>query len=403
MLPRLLQSRAALWVCGPLALCLLVAFSLEEVTNDPPPLDPRFVQIRGDSDGGSSSSVVPFADYEGSVVLVSGEVLCDEPGVLDMDLWRVDPKSSGDRVHLGKVPAVMAGSFELRVPQDFGPLWIEVLRDLTGDGPSMDDLFGRVVLEVGSSSMDGIELVLAVGGVEGLMGGGGQAGGAGAAGTGGPMHVAMPPGAEGSDTGMGRVSDSGLSQPSDTGMEHLDVQPGAPGGEAHPHEEIPLGEGESDTPHVEAEPGAPGGGEHPHIEAPPGAPGGGGEHVHDAGARPGGSAPSGPAADPFSSVPGPRVTLSGTITYAGADTVLDLDVFRTDASGPGGRVFVGKKKLSPGAFVLEIPSSFEIISFEVFLDATGDGPSADDPFAACPCNPVNLSRGDVDGLIIHLK
>ena len=64
---------------------------------------------------------------------------------------------------------------------------------------------------------------------------------------------------------------------------------------------------------------------------------------------------------------------------------------------------MGKKKLSPGAFVLEIPSSFEIISFEVFLDATGDGPSADDPFAACPCNPVNLSRGDVDGLIIHLK
>jgi hypothetical protein len=362
-LPR--GRRAAWWIGAPAVLALLLAFSLEEVSDDPAPLDPRFYQGGGTSAVGPGPGVVPFSDYDGEMVAVRGVLVADEAGGLDLDLWQVDPSAPGSRVHLGKIGVEGPGPFEIEVPVDFGTLQIESFRDQSGDGPSMDDPFGRVECQVGASDVEGLELVLEEGGM-------------------GRHHGGPPPGGE---------------SPQSAGPEHVDMPPG--GSDAA---EAPSGEGAD---HVEAAPGAPGGGEHQHVEAPPGAPGGGGDHVHIPDAPPEGAPPGSGAAgarDPFSGTGGPRVRISGTIVYHGdPGATLDLDIFRAESGGPGGRAFVGKQKLSPGPFVLEVPRSFEAVTLEIFHDATGDGPSSDDPFAACPCNPIKLRKGDQDGIEIVLE
>ena len=408
-LPGWLHGRAAWWVGAPLVLGLLVAFSLEEVTDSPPPLDPRFVQGGGASGVGPGPGLVPFSDYDGDMVVVKGTLIADAAGALDLDLWKVDPSAPGSRTHLGKVAIEGPGPFQLEVPVDFGILQIESFRDLNGDGPSMDDPFGRTECEVGSGTVDGVELVLELGGMGQHHGGplsggpdGTPSGGPDGTSSGGPEHQDMPPGGEGGEGG-----EAGL------GAEHQEAAEGAPGGEDRVHVEMPPGGGEADPPpsgsedEGAADAGAADAGAAEHVEAPPGAPGGGDGPVHDPAARPDGAAPgaapSGAGRDPFASIDGPRVVVSGTIVYANAAAVMDLDIFRNDPSGPGGRAFVGKKKLSPGPFELNVPRSFGKISLEVFLDATGDGPSADDPFAACPCNPLNLSRGDVHAIEIHVE
>ena len=361
MRPLSLRARRLAWGLGaPAVLALLVAVSLEEVTDDPPPLDPRFVQGGGESGVGPGPGLVPFADYEGETVTVRGTLVSDDSSAADLDLWQIDPDAPGSRAHLGKVPVTGPGPFELEVPVGFGTLQIESFQDKAGDGPTDDDPFGRVDCQVADADVDGVELVLEAGAL-------------------GRMHTG-PPGGEGGEGGGGPV--------------HVEMPPG--GHDASP--EPNPGEGA----HNEAEAGAPGGDQHQHVEAAPGAPGGGGDHVHIPDAQPAGG-PPGAGTDPFASSEGPRVTLSGTLLYADAGAVLDFDIFRNDPSGPGGRAFVGKKKVQPGPFSFEVPQSFGTVSIEVFLDATSDGPSADDPFAVCPCNPVDLSKGDVDGIQIRVE
>jgi hypothetical protein len=392
-LPR--GRRAAWWIGSPAVLAVMLAVSLEEVTDSPEPLDPRFYQGGGTSAVGPGPGVVPFSDYDGETVSVRGVLIADDAGGLDLDLWQVDPSVPGSRVHLGKIGVEGPGPFSIEVPVDFGTLQIESFRDQAGDGPTMDDPFGRVECEVGSADVEGLELVLEAGGM-GQHHGGPPPGGDSPQAS-GPEHVEMPPGGEGGAE-----------------AEHQDAEPGAPGGGEHVHvdmppggldaAEAPSGEGAD---HQEAAPGAPGGGEHQHVEAPPGTPGGGGDHVHIPDAQPEGAPPGFGAAgarDPFASAEGPRVRISGTVVYTrDPAAMLDLDIFRADTGGPGGREFVGKQKLSPGAFVLEVPRSYEAITLEVFHDATGDGPSSDDPFASCSCNPIKLRKGDQDGIEIVLE
>jgi hypothetical protein len=104
--------------------------------------------------------------------------------------------------------------------------------------------------------------------------------------------------------------------------------------------------------------------------------------------------------DPFAAIPGPRVKIQGTIQASNSQALLDIDLFRSDPTGPGGRAFVGKIKRTPGAFEIQVPASFGEVRIDVFQDLASDGPSPGDPFAACPCNPVNLSKGDVKGIVI---
>ena len=369
-LPPALWGRRALWAASPIALGLFVVAGLEEVTAEPPTLDPRFYQGGGTSAVGPGPGLVPFADYDGEMVGVAGIVVASSAGSMDLDLWQVDPSAPGSRTHLGKIPIEGPGPFSIEVPIGFGKLQIESFRDLTGDGPSVDDPFGRVACDVGQEPVSELELILEEGGMAQHHGGPSADGGPGPSSS-GPEHAEVPPGGEGGD-----------------GAEHVDAAPGAPGGETHQHVEMPPGGGEA-APTSGAE-------GHEHVEMPPGGAGGTGGSEHE-------EAAPGTDHDPFASVDGPRIKLTGTIHFADATAVLDLDMFRTDASGPGGRSFLGKKKIAPGGFELSVPRAFDEISMEVFHDATGDGPSMDDPFAACSCNPVDLGDGDVDGIEIRVE
>lgn len=400
-----LHGPAGWWVGAPVLLGLLLAVSLEEIHDEAAPLDPRYYQ-----GGGTTASVgpgpgqVPFADYEGDLVEVSGNVVFDAVGSVDLDLWKIEPDAPGQRSHLGKIPLGAIGPFSLDVPKGFGALQIEAFRDVKGDGPSADDPFGQVACDVGSESVEGLELVLEVGGFSLAMGG--PPGDA-------PPHGEGEPGEQG---GGGPVHVEVLPDDAAGGPEHVDAPPGTPGGEGREHVEVqpedaaggpehseaePGAPGGEERDHVEAAPGTPGGDERAHAEAEPGADGGDGGVVHDPSAGPASAPGAGP--DPFGSVEGPRVKVRGTLVYADAGAVVDLDVFRVDPAGPGGRAFVGKKKLRPGAFEIELPRSFDKVTLEVFVDAGGDGPSSDDPFAACPCNPLDLSKGDVDGIEIQVQ
>jgi hypothetical protein len=289
----------------------------------------------------------PFAEYEGPTVALSGGVAAPVAKSVDLDFWKPDPTAAGSRAHLGKL-TVEPGGFSLKVPSSFGPLQIEAFQDLTGDGPTPDDPFGRLDLVVRAAALTNLKLTLAV----------------------------------------GAMAASGSA-------EHTEAAPGAPGGEAHTHvEAAPGAPGGDPTAGVhDAAPGAPGGEAHPHVEAAPGAPGG------DTSAAP---STAQPAPDPFATVAGPRVRVSGTVVYPDARALLDMDIFQIEPNVQGGRAFVGKQKVAAGDFVLSLPVSFGKVDLEVFLDRGGDGPTPGDPFATCPANPISLTSGDVKGLRIEV-
>lgn len=315
---------------------LACAACLERVTDSPPALDPRFYESgeQPSGQGSGSETLVPFAGYDGPKIKVSGVIRSDKILPVDLDLWKLDPRSPGNREHLGKIPIALPGAFVLEVPPDLGGLQVEAFHDLTGDGPTNDDPFGATVVTVGPTDVEGLEIRL-------VPGARGQASSP-AGGANGPVHVEAPPGAPG-------------------GAPVAPPAGGAPPEGAPPPQGSPTPQAGSPTPMPENRP------------------------------------------DPFASVEGPRVALGLVLEYGDPAAVVDLDVFRVDPQGPGGRAFAGKVKASPGPVELKVPTSFGKVTVEAFVDPAGDGPTAGDPFAACPCNPVDLSRGDQAGIRIQLR
>jgi hypothetical protein len=141
---------------------------------------------------------------------------------------------------------------------------------------------------------------------------------------------------------------------------------GKPGGGAPPN----PGEGVA--------PGAP-------APAAPGAPGG----------AEGGAAPAGMHGNDTVRFPeGPRVRLTGTIV-ASRDLPVILDVFQPAPSAQGGRTYLGRATVAPGAFSLEVPRDFGPLELEAYQDLTGDSRSADDP-AVRTERPVDVGGSDAD-------
>ncbi len=108
-----------------------------------------------------------------------------------------------------------------------------------------------------------------------------------------------------------------------------------------------------------------------------------GEFVHD------------PNADPssalFGDYEGDTVTVTGIVTSE-VDAAVDVDVQTSDPSSAGGMTQLGKVLMeAPGEITFAAPVDFGDLTLQAFQDATGDGPSDDDPFAA-----VSLTIGDTD-------
>lgn len=286
-------------------MALLLVGCLERVTGEAVPLDPRFVANQPGAAGGENAGPegggggqTPFADYEGDMVWVKGTIVADELVPVDLDVRVPDPTAPGGAQGMGKLLLEGPGEFELKVPKDLGQLELQAFQDPDADGPSEDDAFGEVDIEVEGVDVTDVVMTLEVGARAG------------------PNHVEAPPGA-GSD------------------------QPPPPSGD-QPQD-----------------------------------------------------------GDPFEGMEGPYVTISGSIESS-SDMRVDLDLFQTDPTVPGGRKLLGKLKRNPGAFEIQIPLSIGSLELVAMVDVDADGPSGSDPQAQYSGNPIDLSQGDVADIVLNL-
>jgi hypothetical protein len=385
---------------------------------------------RGQATAAGGGGLKPFAGYEGEKVWIRGSVEGGRELSVALDFWVVKPDSPGTRTHAGKLELASPGAFEVQAPRDQGPLVLEATQDLGGDGPTDDDAYGQATLEIHADDLDGVLLTLAEGGRALATSGRGGA----------PRPFA--------DHNGEWVALRGRIEGSpdwSVGVDLWKSQTDAPGNRAHlgkpataspgpfeiqvprgfgplqievlrdlagdgPSDEDPYGQiavevGDSDLEGlvIQLDPagrGRPAGGQGgaAHVEMPPGAPGG--SPIQ------GGNVPVGPAGeawkthDPFAAMEGPRVRIRGVVEHEPADAVVDFDFFQSDPKGPGGRSFVGKAKRQPGPFEFNLPLSLTQVSLEIFVDTAGDGPTPGDPFTTCLCNPIVLSNGNLDGIVI---
>jgi hypothetical protein len=281
-----------------------------------------------------AAKALPFENYSGATTTLSGEVIALLAQGVAMDVWKVAPDNPGRRQLLGTFVLEGTGAFSARVPADLGHIALEFHQDISGDGPTNDDPFAMLTLEVVGETISGLEARLEYGAREQL---------------GRQSHHEAAPGAP--RDGMGAAT-------------------AAPGETSAPvHLDMPT-----------------------HRTMPPGAPMEGG-----------GDSEALFALDPCKEVPGPRVHLKGEIIREAGSEPVDIDIFQVDAEGPGGRVYLCKTKRRPGPFELEVPASQGALLLEAFVDREGDGPSSDDPFVACPCNPVDPLAPPAEGLRFEFK
>lgn len=436
-----------LWTILGLAGCL------EEVTGEPIALDPRFVVVEtADDTGGPGHATVehvemshnaddtgapthkdvvhvevgapqPFADVDGEKVLVSGTVVGLLSGPVELDISRVDEDFPGGRESKGKMLFEEAGDFELWVPKGIGSLSIVAFQDPEQDGPGEGDFYAEETIDVANEPV--IDLVLTLS-TDARTGAGG-----------GPEHVEVGPPQPFEDVEGEKVLVSGTVVGSVAGAVDIDVSrvdPSAPGGRKSHGKllfesagdfelQVPKGlgqlclvafqdpdldgPGEGDfyaevTIDVADDPvtglvltlatgarGSAGGGP-VHTEAPPGYGSGEGSHPDGKNA----------ATDPFAEIEGERVAVAGTVVFDG-DAVVDLDLFQPDASVPGGRILIGKLKISSGPFTLQVPRTLGALELDAFADKTGDGPSADDPRGQV--SAIDLTSGPISGVQLTLE
>ena len=105
--------------------------------------------------------------------------------------------------------------------------------------------------------------------------------------------------------------------------------------------------------------------------------------------------------EPFLGYAGPKVTLRGTLGWAGEGTI-DLDLYRPDPSSLGGRERIGKFKLPPGPFEIQVPAGYGPMAFEAFIDPDRNGPGPGDPRGCYPGGSVIIGKSDVEGVDIAL-
>ncbi len=173
-----------------LVLLLLPGCWLEEVTGEPAPLDPAFyeaVEAQQGMPGVGGGDAVPFGAYPGERVTVSGVVVGPTDDPVDLDVRTPDPTVEGGMKGHGKLLLEEPGPFELRVPKALGKLELQAFQDAEADGPTSDDPFAQVLLQVDEIDVTDVTLELV----------------AGARGQGGPQHAPASPGAPGGGPGGG--------------------------------------------------------------------------------------------------------------------------------------------------------------------------------------------------------
>lgn len=333
---------------------LLLSACLERVTGTDVPLDPRFYEAveATQGDPGQGAGGRPFTDYTGETVTIRGIIVAENlTASVDLGVRIPDPSEEGGIRNEGKYLLDAAGPFEIVVPLGIGRMELEALQDPDQDGPSAQDPYASVWLNVGEKDLNDVELLME----------------AGAFGAGGPTHTEAPPGAPGGDPSAAPSGGGGgAGSPSP-------ASPGAPGGD--PSAVLQAAPDGEPTP------------------APPGSPGG------DLSSAP---APNG-AGDltPFVGYDGDTVTVSGTLRCAPCMSI-DLDLFQPNPDRPWGRELLGKLKLAPGAYSLVVPADFGPMLLEAFSDLDGNGPGEGDPMGIYDGNPLRIGSQDITGIDVTL-
>ena len=283
---------------------------LEKTTGIPTPLDPRFFASdqnraapEGDdpnAGGGGSGASDPFSSYTGDTILLSGSILSDSQESIDVDFRIPDATAPGGMAGQGKLLLGSPGVFSLSVPKGLGMLEIQAFQDLDGDGPTGDDPFAQIQLQITDQDQLNLAITLVAG---------------------------------------ARMN-----------MHHQEMPSPEKGGQ---HMNAPAGDGVPDNP------------------------------------------------DPFGGYSGNRIKLSGRLLCEGCPLV-DLDLFQPDENSPGGRTMIGKMKLPPGPYELEVPQGFGYLILEAFVDYDADGPGAGDRMGSYNKNPLKISRSNLAEIDIQL-
>ena len=119
----------------------------------------------------------------------------------------------------------------------------------------------------------------------------------------------------------------------------------------------------------------------------------------EGGAEHGEGVPDNP--DPFGGYGGARISING-ILHCGCTDRIDLDLFESDDDAPGGRRMLGKMKLDPGVFTIQVPVDYGQLIFEAFIDTDGDGPGPGDLMGVYDKNPLYVGSSDLFGIDIFL-
>jgi len=242
----------------------------------------------------------PFVGMDGARIVLSGSILSEISGPVDLDVSIVNSESEGGLDNQGKLIVVGPGPYSFEVPVDIGTLQLAAFQDLEKDGPSAKDPYAELRVDVGSTAIEHVDFTLVVG-----------------------------------------ARNSGGS----VGPEHVEAPPGFGSGQAPPPDGTPT------------------------------------------------------QSDPFEAYEGARVEVSGRLVWDGAG-VVDMDLFTPDSSASGGRKLLGKLKRNVGVFSITVPASLGQLEIDAFADLNGDGPSGDDPRATIA--GINLTDGNVTNLQVVL-
>lgn len=395
---------------------LLVLGCLERVTGESKPLPASFTEgveeggalvahqeIEHDPDAGPATGV--FGDIEGDSIEITGTVTSELVMAIDIDLQTSDPAAEGGMRQLTKLLMAEPGTFSFLAPVDFGDLTLQAFQDAGGDGPTDDDPFGVVMLNVADEPLTDVAIVLEVGGREKaqLSAGGGSNVFEGHDGEWTTLMGTITSPAEGAvdvdirvpttegasgDSYLGKIPFGGpgpysLKVPRNHGILRLQVfqdtnANGPDGRDPFAAVEVDIGDVNVVEIDIELSTGA--------YAAPTAA----------AATAPSSGGPGGMAEPLFDELGDAPVTVRGTLSAPGLeDATIDLDIFAIDPEGHGGRRYLGKIKAGPGPFSFQAPQSYGEIELEAMVDLDDNGPTPGDPRGVYAGNPLTIATDDV--------
>lgn len=96
----------------------------------------------------SPGAGAPFGDWAGEWTIVTGLITCQSEGAVQVDFRVPDASAPGGNRSEGRTNLPGLGPYRLQVPRGMGSLIIEVFQDPESDGPTADDPWVSLELEI---------------------------------------------------------------------------------------------------------------------------------------------------------------------------------------------------------------------------------------------------------------